>query len=261
MSAARPLLLGRVVERNAYVLRAAWLKGWLISTVVLPALYLGALGVGLGGMIDERQAAVGGVPYLQFVAPGLLCATAMQEAAGAMMWPVLGGVQWDGRYLAMIATPLAPADIHRDELLWMALRSTVSGAVFLTIAGLLGGLRSPWAVLALPASVLTAVAFATILSGFAIRQRSDTGLSLVFRLGIMPIFLFSGSFFPVSVLPAGLRPVAWLSPLWHGVELARHATTGQAHWPADLGHVAVLAGIVVALMGWGRRGFEKRLTA
>jgi lipooligosaccharide transport system permease protein len=255
------VLVGRVVERNLYVLRAAWLKGWLISTVVLPALYLGALGVGLGGVIDERNAAIAGVSYLQFVTPGLLCATAMQEAAGAMMWPVLGGVQWDGRYLAMVATPLAPADIHRDELLWMAARSAVSGAVFLTIAALLGGLRSPWAVLALPASVLTAAAFGSILSGFAIRQRNDTALSLVFRLGIMPIFLFSGSFFPVSLLPAGVRPLAWLSPLWHGVELARHATTGQPHWLADLGHVAVLVTLIVALMHWGRRGFEKRLTA
>jgi len=116
-------------------------------------------------------------------------------------------------------------------------------------------------VLALPASVLTATTFATILSGFAIRQRNDTALSLVFRLGIMPIFLFSGAFFPVSLLPAAMRPLTWVSPLWHGVELARHATTGQPHWLPDLLHVVVLVALIAAFVRWGRRGFERRLTA
>jgi lipooligosaccharide transport system permease protein len=252
------VLAFRIVERDLVTTRKLWFKGWLISSVVMPALYLSALGVGLGGAIEED---VAGVSYLHFLAPGLLCASLMQQAAGDSMWPVLGGVQWDGRYLAMTATPLAPRDVHRAMLLWVTLRTTASGAIFVAIAAVLDGLESPWAVLAIPAGVLTALAFSAVLSGMAIRQRDDTALALVFRIGIMPVFLFSGTFFPVDLLPAGVRPVAWLSPLFHGVELARHAATADPHWPADLVHVLVLVGVVAVGAAWGRRGFERRLTA
>ena len=252
-----PLAL-RVVERDLVTTRKLWLKGWVISSVVMPVLYLSALGVGLGGAIEGD---VGGVSYLHFLTPGLLCASLMQQAAGDSMWPVLGGLQWDGRYHAMTATPLAPGDVHLAMLLWTVLRTAASGAIFLVIAAVLGGLVSPWAVLALPSGVLTALAFSAVLSGFAIRQRSDDTLAVVFRLGIMPVFLFSGTFFPISLLPAGLEPVAWVSPLFHGVELARHAATADPHWLADLGHVAVLVLVIAAGAAWGRRGYERRLTA
>jgi lipooligosaccharide transport system permease protein len=224
----------------------------------MPALYLSALGVGLGGAI---QRSVDGLSYLHFLTPGLLCASLMQQAAGDSMWPVLGGIQWDGRYLAMTATPLSPRDVHTATLLWSAMRQAASGAIFLVIAALLGGLASPWAALALPAGVLTALAFSAVLSGFAIRQQDDTALALVFRLGIMPVFLFSGTFFPVSLLPAALRPVAWCSPLFHGVELARHAATADPHWLADAGHVAALLAVIALGAVWGRRGYERRLAA
>jgi lipooligosaccharide transport system permease protein len=248
----------RIVERELITTRKLWFKGWLISSIVMPALYLSALGVGLGGAIEGD---VGGVSYLHFLTPGLLCGSLMQQAAGDSMWPVLGGVQWDGRYLAMTATPLEARDVHRAQLIWAALRTTASGAIFLVIAALLGGLASPWAVLALPAGVLTGVAFAAGLAGFAIRQRSDDTLALVFRLGIMPVFLLSGTFFPIDQLPAALQPVAWLSPLFHGVELARHAATADPHWFADGAHAAILLLVIVAAARWGRRGFERRLAS
>jgi lipooligosaccharide transport system permease protein len=252
------VLAFRIVERDLVTTRKLWFKGWLISSVVMPALYLSALGVGLGGAIEGD---VEGLSYLHFLAPGLLCASLMQQAAGDSMWPVLGGVQWDGRYLAMTATPLAPRDVHRATLLWVALRTTASGAIFVAIASVLDGLESPWAVLAVPAGVLTALAFSSVLSGFAIRQRDDNALALVFRIGIMPVFLFSGTFFPVDLLPAGVRPVAWLSPLFHGVELARHAATANPHWLADAGHAGVLLLVITLGATWGRRGYERRLAA
>ena len=252
------MLALRIVERDLVTTRKLWFKGWLISSVVMPALYLSALGVGLGGAIKGD---VEGLSYLHFLAPGLLCASLMQQAAGDSMWPVLGGIQWDGRYLAMTATPLAPRDVHLALLLWVSLRTAASGAIFLVIAAVLGGLASPWAVLAVPAGVLTALAFASVLSGVAIRQRDDNALALIFRIGIMPVFLFSGTFFPTRLLPAGIRPLAWLSPLFHGVELARHAATADPHWFADLGHVAVLVLVIGAGSAWGRRGYERRLAA
>lgn len=254
------MLAGRIVERDYAIVRKVWLHGWIISSLLMPVLFLAAMGVGLGGVIDEHQRSVGGVSYLHFVAPGLLVASVMQQAAGDSMWPVLGGVKWDRRYLAMVATPLGPDDVQRALLSWVAIRNAVSAVGFLLVASLMGGVASPWAVLAVPAAVLCGAAFTALLSGLAIRQENDTTLSLVYRLGIMPVFLFSGSFFPISVLPAWLRPVAWASPLWHGVELARHACTADPHWGADTLHLVVLIAIVLAASAWARTGFRRRLT-
>src|SRR3954447_2771568 len=238
------MLAGRIVERDFTIVRKVWLHGWIISSLLMPVLFLAAMGVGLGGVIDEHQRSVGGVSYLHFVAPGLLVASVMQQAAGDSMWPVLGGVKWDGRYLAMVASPLSPDDVHLAMLLWVAIRNAVSAVAFLLVAAVMGGVASPWAVLAIPAAVLCGSAFCALLSALAIRQENDTTLSLVYRLGIMPVFLFSGSFFPISVLPTWLQPIAWVSPLWHGVELARHACIADPHWGADVMHLAVLVGVV-----------------
>jgi len=254
------MLATRINERDVHLVRTVWLKGWAISSILMPLLFLAAMGVGLGGVIDERQTSVAGLSYLHFVTPGLLAASMMQQASGDSMWPVLGGAKWDRRYYAMIATPLAPTDIQHALLNWVAFRTAVSATGFLVVATLLGGIVSPWGVVAIPAATLCGLAFAALLSAIAITQETDVTLSLLYRLGLMPLFLFSGTFFPVSVLPSGLRPIAWVSPLWHGAELARHATTGDAHWLADLGHVAVLAAVIAAGTLWGRRNFTRRLT-
>jgi lipooligosaccharide transport system permease protein len=211
-------------------------------------------------VIDDNGRSVGGLSYLHFVAPGMLVASMMQQAAGDTMWPVVGGAKWDRRYFAMIATPLEPTDIQLATLIWVAFRTALSGTAFLLIATALGGIVSPWSVLAVPAGVLCALAFAAVLSAFSITQETEVALSLMFRLGLMPLFLFSGTFFPITVLPHGLRQVAWLSPLWHGAELARHAATADAHWSADAIHIIVLAAMITVGWRWGRRTFTRRLT-
>jgi lipooligosaccharide transport system permease protein len=249
----------RVTERDIHLLRSVWLKGWAISSVVMPLLFLAAMGLGLGGVIDDNGRTIDGLSYLHFVAPGMLVASMMQQAAGDTMWPVVGGAKWDRRYYAMIATPLEPTDVQLATLLWVIFRTTVSGAAFLVIASVLGGIASPWGILAVPAGVLCALAFAAALSAFSITQETEVALSLLFRLGLMPLFLFSGTFFPISVLPHGLRPIAWISPLWHGAELGRHAATADAHW-SDLAHIAVLLVMITAGWLWGRRTFTRRLT-
>jgi lipooligosaccharide transport system permease protein len=252
------VLATRILERDLRVLGRLW-HSWVFSAFVMPALFLAAMGMGLGGVIDEHRGSVAGLSYLEFVAPGLLVAAVMQQAAAESLWPVLGGVKWDRHYFAMIATPLAPRDLHLGVLAYIGLRSAVSAAAFLVVAALLGGIVSPWAVLALPAAVLCALAFAAPMSAFSITQDTDVVLSMLMRLGIMPVFLFSGTFFPVSVLPTWLQAVPWISPLWHGVELARHAATGDAH-AADVVHVLVLLAVIAAGGAWGRRAFTRRLT-
>ncbi|MCU1426686.1 MAG: type transporter, partial [Actinomycetia bacterium] len=127
------------------------------------------------------------------------------------------------------------------------------------IAALFGAVPSAWGVLAIPAAALCGCAFAAPLSAFSATQETDLGFPIIMRLGIIPLFLFSGTFFPVKQLPGWVQPLTALSPLWHGVELCRAATTGRAHlWPV-LGHIAVLVAFVAIGSWFGRRTFTRRL--
>jgi lipooligosaccharide transport system permease protein len=251
-----PLL--RVVEREWQVYRRLW-RGLAFSTFLSPILFLAAMGVGLGNLIDKSSGDVSGVSYLQFVAPGLMIASAVQLAAGEALWPVVAGVKWIRFYHGMVATPIRAADVFGGFVVWQAVRTVVSSSVFLVVAALLGGIASPWGVLAVPAAALTAAAFSAPMAAFSVTQETDFSFPVIMRLGILPLFLFSGTFFPISELPNWLEPIAVLSPLWHGVELARRATTGDlAFWPM-LAHTAFLVAVVVA--GWlaGTRTFTRRL--
>jgi len=256
---ATPQLL-RVVEREARVYSRMW-RGLGFTTFVQPALYLAAMGLGLGGLVNAHTGSVGGVDYLDFVAPGLLVASAMQVACAESLWPVLGGVKWMRYYFGIIATPIGPVEIYGGYVLWIALRSMLASAAFLLVAALLGAVPSAWGVLAIPAAALTAAAFCAILAAFSITQDTDLSFPMIMRLGVLPLFLFSGTFFPVSQLPAGLRHLALLSPLYHGVELARAATTGSFSLLPDIGHVAFLVGCIALGGVFGVRNFTRRLHA
>ncbi|MCU1380645.1 MAG: type transporter [Acidimicrobiales bacterium] len=247
-----------LVERELRVFVKIW-HASAFSAFGMPVLFLVAMGVGLGGLVDDRPGAAAGLSYLHFVTPGLMVAASVQQAAGESLWPVLGGIKWDGRYVAMVASPLTPVDVFAGVLAWIAIRVAASTVAFLLVATVLGGVVSPWGVLALPATVLCSLAFAAPTSAFSITQENEVPFAMIMRLGVLPLFLFSGTFFPVSNLPGALQPLAWLSPLWHGVELARHATTGDAHW-ADLAHLAILLAWVTGGWLWGLRTFPRRLT-
>ena len=248
-----------LIERELRLFAKIW-HASVFSAFGMPVLFLAAMGLGLGGLVDEGTGEVDGLSYLHFVAPGLLVASAVQQAAGESLWPVLGGLKWDGRYIAMVASPLTPAQVLLGVLSWIALRTTVTAGAFLLVAGALGGLASWWAVLALPVTVLCALAFAAPLAAYAVTSTNEVPFSMIMRLAIVPLFLFSGTFFPVSNLPGVIEPLAWLSPLWHGAELARHATTANPDWPLDTAHVVVLVAVVTAGWLWGRRTFRERLT-
>ncbi len=252
--------LVRVVEREARVYARLW-RGLAFSTFVQPALYLGAMGVGLGGLVRAHTGSVDGLTYLDFVAPGLLVASAMQLAASESMWPVLAGAKWMRQYHAVVATPIRPGELYGGFVLWTAIHATVGSTAFLLVAALLGAVPSGWGIFAIPAAALCAAAFCAPIAAFSMSQDSDLSFPMIMRLGVLPLFLFSGTFFPISQLPSGLRPLAAFSPLWHGVELARAATTGHFDLVAVVAHVAVLVGCIAVGAFAGIRTFTRRLSS
>src|SRR5262249_52913593 len=140
-------------------------------------------------------------------------------------------------------------------VLWVALRSVLLSVVFLIFAACIGGVLSWWAVLAVPAAMLCNASFAAPLAAFSATRENDLSFSLIMRLVLQPLFLFSGTFFPVPQLPDGLEPFVVLSPLWHGVELCRAATTGQGELGPILFHVAFLTAVVAVGACFGTRTF------
>ncbi len=253
----------RFVEREAAIYRRLW-RGTVFSQFVGPALYLLAMGVGLGGLISAAGRTVDGLTYLEFVAPGLMAATVLQNATGESMWPVLSGFKWQRFYEGMAASPLSPADVYTGNVLWIALRFTVTAAAFLVVSAVLGAILSWWGVLAVPAAVLGAVALAAPLVAYVATQEDDHRFPIIMRFLTLPMFLFSGTFFPLSQLPALLRPVAWVLPLWHSVELCRDATTGRlaaGGWAMVGVHLVVLGAYVTVGYLWGTRTFDRRLAA
>jgi lipooligosaccharide transport system permease protein len=248
----------RVVEREARVYRRLW-RASIVSSFLTPVLYLGAMGLGLGGLVDSRHGSVDGTSYLVFVTPGLLAAGALTSAAGNALWPVLSGFKWIRHYQAMAAAAPSPRDIYDGVVAWIGCQVTITTTGFLVVATLLGGVRSPWAALAVPSAVLGALSVAAPLAAFSATQDSDATFPVLMRLAVFPLFLFSGTFFPVSLVPSAVRGVIYFSPLWHGVELCRAATTGRGGW-YDVWHVVVLVGCI-GVGGWfGRRTFARRLT-
>ncbi|HEX7187692.1 MAG TPA: ABC transporter permease [Actinomycetes bacterium] len=252
-------LVGRAVDFWRVQFRRTWRGTWA-STVLTPLGFLAAMGLGLGSIVDSgaQASTLGGVDYLDFIAPGLLAASVMQQAAFESSYPVLGAIKWARQYHAQLATPLRVRDALAGHLLWVAVRLAISAAVFLVIMGLFGTFHSWWALLCLPAAVLTGMAFAPGIFGFAARLETDSGFALLFRFAIMPMFLFSGTFFPVSQLPDWLEPLAYAVPLWHGVDLCRDLALGTVSWGSSLGHIAYLllwvaGGFAVALRTFSRR--------
>lgn len=251
--------LARVVEREARVFRHLW-RGSVFSGFLTPVLFLAAIGLGLGGLVEERSGEIDGLSYLHFVTPGLVVAAAMQVATGSSLWPVMAGTKWNRFFHGMVATPLSPGDVYGGIVIWNGLYTGLFAAAFLVVAALLGGVPSAWGVLALPAAMLCGLAFGAPLTAFAATQDTDLAFPVIMRLGIMPLFLFSGTFFPIEQLPGALQRLAVASPLWHAAELSRAATTGSfSPWPVA-GHVGVLLACVVAGWWWGTRTFAARLT-
>jgi lipooligosaccharide transport system permease protein len=244
----------------AYQYKRTW-RSSLTSSFLNPILFLAAMGVGLGSLVNKNagsSARLGGVGYLTFLAPGLLAASAMQTAAQESTYPVMGAIKWIRTYHAMLATPLRIVDVLVGHLAWIAVRLLLVTTVFVAVMTAFGATRS-WTVLfAIPAAVLTGMAFSAPIAAFAATRESDASFAAIFRFLVIPMFLFSGTFFPVSQLPALLRPLAYVTPLWHGVDLCRDLALGRVPLGRTVLHVAYLlvwvgAGGVLALGAFRRR--------
>ena len=256
-------LMTRVVEYRALQYRRTF-RASIFSSFLSPILFLTAMGLGLGTYVNQSSTAnqaLGGLTYLQFVAPGLLAATAMQAAAFESTFPIMGGLVWQRTFHAMYATPITARDIFLGNMAWLAIRLFMITGIFSLVIFLFGAAASPLFVLAIPAAVLTGMAFATPIAGYSATQRTPENFNAVFRFIITPLFLFSGTFFPISNLPPLLQPIAWLSPLWHGMELTRGLALGTIADEALLAllHVTVLVALLAIGIDYGLRTLTRGL--
>jgi lipooligosaccharide transport system permease protein len=217
--------------------------GTAITSFLSPLLYLAGMGYGLGALVDRSTDGIGGVPYVTYIAPGLLAVTALQVAAGETTFAVVGAIKWSRVYEGMLATPLRVVDVVRGHLAYVLLRITMATVIFFVVAAALGTVRSPWGLLAVVLSALGGMAFATCSFAYSASLSNDQGLTLMFRFVVMPMMLFSGTFFPIDQLPTWLQPVAWLTPLWHAVDASRALTLGTATPAGVLGHVGYLLAV------------------
>jgi lipooligosaccharide transport system permease protein len=254
----------RILEWNFAVYRRIW-RSNIVTSFLQPMLYLLAMGIGVGALVNGNAGSeqiLGGVPYVAFVAPGLLATTAMMVGSIESMWPVLDAVVWGRQYEAMSATPLEPDDIVVAHLLWILFRTGVAAATVAAAMALFPDVRSWGLIPAVPAAMLTGLAFAMPLGAFTVRRRADMSFPVIQRFVITPLFLFGGAFFPLSQLPVGIRFIGYITPLWHGVELCRAFASGTSMSAlAGVGHAAYLLALAAGGAWLMTRRTRRRLFA
>ena len=233
-------------------------RGTAVTSVVTPVVYLLALGVGLGVFVDRSADLPNGISYLAFVAPGLMAATAMQMATFEASFPVLAAIKWDRQYHAMLATPLRVRDVMLGHQAFFAFRLVLTATVYFVVITAFGAVDSPLGVLAIPVTVLVGLSFSTAIAAWAAHTKTEVTFIAIFRFLILPMFLFSGTFFPISTLPTPLEVIAWFTPLWHGVTLCRDLTLGDVS-PDDFLHLAYLVACVTVGLLAARMTYRKRL--
>ncbi|MFD2093102.1 ABC transporter permease [Blastococcus deserti] len=235
---------GHLVHRNLLVARRTWLV--FASGLFEPFFYLFSIGVGIGGLVGPVVADTGAaLSYQAFVAPGLLAAAAMNGAIYDSVFNLFFKLRYSKLYDAVLATPLSAADAAVAETAWAVLRGATYSAAFLVIMAVLGLLGSWWALLALPAAVLIGFAFAAVGLAATTFLRGWQDFEFV-QLALLPLFLFSTTFYPLSTYPEPLQVVVQCTPLYHGIELVRGLVTGDVRWGL-LGSAAYLA--VLGLVG------------
>ncbi|WP_091794901.1 ABC transporter permease [Prauserella marina] len=233
-----------LIERSVLAYSRAWLV--FLSGVFEPLFYLVAFQIGFGKLVGDVVGPGGEtISYVAFVAPALLAASAMNGAVFDSTFGVFFKYRYQKTYDAMLATPVGPLDIALGEIGWAVLRGGLYALSFLGVMGAMGLVVTPWAVLLVPAALLVSFAFAAVGMACATFLRSTSQFDFI-QLAVMPMFLFSTTFFPLSVYPDALQYVVQCVPLYHGVELMRGLSTGVLD-PSMIGHVAYL--LVMACVG------------
>jgi lipooligosaccharide transport system permease protein len=232
----------RVLERNILVYRRSWI--FIISGFFEPLFYLLSIGIGLSHLVGPVNVDGHLVPYTAFVAPGLLASSAMNGAMLDSTFLVFFKLKIAKTYDAMLSTPLGVGDVAIGELSWCVLRGALYSGAFLAIMAILGYTVTPWAVLCWPAAVLISLAFASAGMAGTTYMRTWQDFDMV-SLAFIPLFLFSATFYPLTVYPGWLQAVVRCTPLYQGVVLCRAADLGIWSWTL-LGHIAYLVAMAVA---------------
>jgi len=233
-----------LIERNARVYRAGWVV--LLSGILEPLFYLLSVGVGVAQLVGDVELPGGKVvSYTAFIAPAMLASSAMNGALYDATFNVFFKLKYDKLYDQMLATPLTTIDIARGEILWGQLRGASYSAAFLVVMWALGLVHTWWAVLALPATLLIGFAFSAVAMAATTWMSSWQDFEKITLLQL-PLFLFSGTFFPVTAFHGVLRWVVEATPLYRGVVLCRELTTGVLTWASA---VSVVYLVVMGLTG------------
>ncbi|MFZ2503365.1 MAG: ABC transporter permease [Nocardioides sp.] len=244
------------------VYRRTW-RASVVSSFLSPLLYVIAMGVLLGGFIPGDPALLeGATSYLAFFVPGLVAAQAMQTAVGETTYPVMGMIKWERTYYSMLDTPLAPRDLVAGTMAFVCFRLITTCGVFMVVLAPFGVFANWWGPFAaFGAQVLVGMTFALLTYCYTVRLQSEEGFGVLYRLGVFPLFLFSGAFFPVENLGPVFGSLARLTPLWHGVNLSRMLCVGQIDWGWAAINVTVL--VVIAAVSWrfAVSGLTRRLVS
>jgi len=250
-----PRLAGAVWLRNARVFSKLW-RGALLPTFLDPFLYLLALGFGLGTYIAH----INGIPYKEFIAPGLIASAAMWSSAFETTYNVYFRMNELRLYDNLLSTPVEVQDVVSGDLAWSASRATVYGCVVLIVVALFGLVASPWAIVIPPFVLLGGLCFSVIGYSFTALIPKIDLYSYFFTLGVTPMFLFSGIFFPFNQLPEWVHVVAWFMPLYHLVEITRGLATGPEALQIAL-HAGWLLVVTAVLFPVPVRALRRKLIA
>jgi lipooligosaccharide transport system permease protein len=244
-----------VWRRNAAMYRRTWMLN-ILPNFFEPVLYLAAMGLGVGNYISQ----MGGMPYIAFIAPGLVCVAAMNGASFEVTYNIFVRMTFEKAYDAMLTTPIEPQDVLAGEVLWAMTRSCIYGGSFFIVLALCGLAPLPWALAAIPVIPLTGLLFAAIGMAFTLRLTSIDLFSFYFTLFLTPLFLFSDIFFPLQERLSGIWLwVAEALPLLHPVRIARLSFRGECA-AVEIWDVAYLLLVAALLLAWARKTVRRRLT-
>jgi|UniRef100_UPI00404B69CC lipooligosaccharide transport system permease protein len=239
---------------------AKWIWIILFAAVVNPTLYLVSIGIGVGSLIDANNG-VDGVSYLTFLAPALLASAAIQGSSDEVIFPTMAGFKWERTFFGMRSTPLTARQISFGIFIAAMVRTIVSVVIYWIVLYLFGALESDTAWLAMPAALFAGAAMAAVMLALAAKiEKEDFFFTLVGRFVMIPMFLFSGTFYPLSQMPVFLQVIGWISPLWHATELGRYLTYDYPLSGLQLfTHIGVLTTMIVVGLFFAARFFDNRL--
>ena len=253
-AAASPVSAGEATKLLLYRNYLAYRRGWyiFISGFLEPVFYLFSIGVGVGQLVTGFEFNGQTIPYAEFVAPGMLAASAMNGSLLDSTFNFFFKLKYSKLFDQMLATPLTTMDIARGELSWSLLRGGLYSTAFLVVMVAMGLVSSWWAVLVVPAALLIGLAFGGVCMALTTYMRSWQDFEFV-TLGTLPLFLFSATFFPIDAFPAAVRWIVELTPLYRGVVLCRELTTGALSWASAASVVYLVAMGLIGLVVVRRR--------